>query len=96
MFFSLLLTVQFWAYQRCLELITYDVPQNQPGIVLPIGDALDRALPGAPTAFLHPDRFAVIDNTQEVTFAQGVPEPARNEVRQYFPQIHSAALEAFR
>lgn len=69
---------------RCLELITYDVPENQPGIVLPIADDLDTALPGAPTAFLHPDRFAVIDDTLQVAFAPGVPQAVQTEINAYF------------
>jgi hypothetical protein len=69
---------------RCLELVTYDVPENRPGIVLPIFDDLNTALPGAPMAFIVQDRFSVIDDTSRLTFAGGVPEPIRAEINAYF------------
>ena len=69
---------------RCLELITYDVPQNEPGIILPISENLNTALPGAPTAFLNPDRFAVMDDTLQIAYAQGVSEQIRTEIDEYF------------
>lgn len=69
---------------RCLELVTYDIAEDPPGIVLPVSDDPNTVLPGAPAALLN--RVAVIDDTLEIKYAQGVPQPIRDEIDTYFRQ----------
>jgi hypothetical protein len=73
--------------KRCLELIVYDSHEDDPGIVLPLPDAgvdaRSRALPGAPMAFVHPNRYAVIDDKSQIEFAAQVPDEIRVEIRQF-------------
>lgn len=75
---------------NCLVLIAYDVDDNEPGIVLPVPNpepgAIETALPGAPTAFLHPDGHVEVDDTSQITFAAHIPDPIRSEVNTYFAQ----------
>jgi len=75
---------------RCLELISYDSIEDEPGIVIPLPDAMAgagaRALPGAPMAFLHPDRYAIIDDTLQIEFATAIPQDIRAEIRAYLEQ----------
>ena len=71
---------------HCLELSRMTSLRIQTGIVLPLSNDLNKVLPGAPTAFLHPDRFAVIDNTRQIPFGQGVPEQIQTEINTYFNQ----------
>lgn len=72
---------------RCLELVAYDEIEDEPGIVLPLPDAaqgaLAKALPGAPTAFLHPNRYAIIDDTAQIQYQPLVPQDVQAEIRAY-------------
>jgi len=69
---------------RCLELVAYDIAEDPPGIVLPVSDDQSTVLPGAPTALLN--RFAVIDDTSQITYAEGVPQSIRDQIGSYFRQ----------
>jgi hypothetical protein len=69
---------------NCLKLITYDTDEAQPTIVLPLSDTLNNALPGAPTAFLHPDGIDVIDDTSKITYRPAVSLQLQSDITAYF------------
>lgn len=71
---------------RCLRLIAYDTNEGQPQIVLPVADTLQRALPGAPCALLHPAGIVVIDDTSQITYSDGIAPQVRNQISAYFGQ----------
>jgi hypothetical protein len=67
---------------HCLELITYDEVEAEPGIVLPLPKRIQDALPGAPTAFFN--RYAIVDDTSQLAFPSGIPQEIQAEIEQYF------------
>lgn len=69
---------------HCLKLITYDTDEAQPTIVLPLSDALNEALPGAPTALLHEDGIDVIDDTSKISYRPAVSPQIQNAINTYF------------
>jgi hypothetical protein len=71
---------------QCLELVTYD-DERSTSLLLPIPPDRnqEKALPGAPLAFLK-GTAEIVDDTRAVTFPAGLPEGVRQAQIQYFNQ----------
>ncbi len=72
--------------KKCLELITYE-EEGAVDLVLPIPPivASDKALPGAPLAFVR--RTAeIVDDTSAIVFPAGLPDAVRDSQKRYFAE----------
>ena len=69
---------------RCLELIAYDTDEAQESIVVPLAEAPNLALPGAPAAFIDPDGVVVVNDTAKMEFRSEVSAQIQSEIKGYF------------